>query len=365
MPPRARWVSFVVCILATCGFGCGKAVRPQNPRVPGANVQFVERDAPFIVDWEPQQIARLAAALRDQSSGTVVVAYRRNAIRLLPDCWVSGSYGRAATGLYTGMLQIRSSDVASVNVGVPAGALWQISTSAGIGHATLLNYRFVLVGRYDVGGSRRSASLLELQDRAPYACQGATHFVRAASTGAFERLSDAYGAAGMQASAPGVGAGVSGQSQQTIGASGGNYGRCAAVGNLNDAACAALLKIELSPLQPAMIPLRLSAFSVAGQLAPNLHFRFRGRKSYLVETPSFMTSSAVVNHVLAPAEITEDAPLLVDVVQTTSQGPAIIGSGQIAPADLRRGITSGGTFVIELRSPGIGPMGTAQMAFVR
>lgn len=344
--------------LAVAVMGCAGAVRPANPRIPGATVRFVERDAPFVVDWEPQQIANLSGALRDRA-GAVVVSFRRNAIRLLPDCGLSGAYAGFGVGMYTGTLQIRSSESAGMMVGLRADALQQISTSAHVGQGTLLDYRFVLVGRYDISGSRRTAGLLELQDRAPDACRGASHFVRAVYTGAFERMSDAYGAAGAQAAAFGVGAGASAQSQQTITAKGGDVEKCAQSGRLSSPSCSALLKIELAPLQPAVVALRLTAYQIAGQIAPNLRFRFRGKNGYQFETPSFMSAAAQATAQLATAEITDDAPLQVEALQQTEHGTSLVGSGQVTPAHLRQR-----SVPVELRGPPTGSaVGTVWLAW--
>ncbi len=323
----------------------------------------MDQNAPFIVEWEPQNIAAVAAAIRSPYIGAVVVAYRRNTIRLLQDCLVSGSYASSGTGTYTGMLQVRSSDAAYVTAGVQVGALQQISTSAAIAQSTLLTYRFVIVGHYDVTGSRPFAGLLDLRERAPDGCRGATHFVRGASTGAFERLSDAYGGAGVQASGPGVGAGIAGQSQQTIGARGGDYARCVGIGVPTAPECQAILKIELGPIQPARVALRLSGFSVNGQPAPNLRFRFRNKNHYMVDTPSFFVASALTDVTLNTAEIAEDAPIVVEAIQQSAQGAAIIGTGQVTPTDVRRAAMNRGPITIDLRNQPIGVIGTVQLAF--
>lgn len=325
-------------------------------------MRFVEQDAPFVVDWEPAQIATLAGTIRSSNVGAVVVSYHRGTIRLLPDCWVSGAYVGSNIGMYTGALQVRSSDSAYIMAGVRADALQQVSTSAHVGQGTVLDYRFVIVGRYDTSANRPAAGLLEIQERTTAACRGATHFVRAALTGAFERMSGAQGAAGGQASAFGVGAGASSQSQQTILAQGGDVGRCVQSGSASNAACSAFLKIELSPLQPAVVGLRLTAYQIAGQIAPNLRFRFRTQRGYLVETPSFATSSGLANLPLPTAEITEDTPLTVEALQQTPQGTAVIATGHITPALLRSALRTG-AFLVDLRTaPAAPPIGNLQLA---
>lgn len=350
----------VLCAASTVALGCTPPPRPAPPPPPPQPVRTIERDAPFIVDWEPKQVERLAAAVRSPNIGAVVVAYREDVIRLLPDCWISGVYAGTGVGTYTGTLQLRGAGSTRPAAELLPGAFQQVSTSGAIAEGALLAYRFVVVGRYDVSGSRRSAGLLELQERTPAACRDATHFVRAASTGAFERMTDPTEGMAPQAGAPR--AGVPGKTQATLPVQGGDFGRCVTTGSAADPACSAFLKIELTPLQPAIAALRLTAFSVNGQPEPNLRFRFRGRNDYLVDTPSFTVAAGFADVPLPPAEIGAEEPLLVEVIQQTPQGTSVVASGQITPADLRRGAANRGAFLVELRKqPSGGALGTVQL----
>ena len=351
-------------IAGALGFGalgCADAIPPPGPPPPEQPLRFVEPDAPFIVDWDPRQIATLAGAIQSPNVGAVLVSYLRGTIRLLPDCWVSGAYVGSATEMYTGALQVRSRESAYTTPGARPDALQQVSTSAQAGQTPLLDYRFVIVGRYDTSANRPAAGLLDLQERAPAACHGATHFVRAALTGAFERMTGA-GSPAVQPGAFGSGGPAPAQSQHTIPVQGGDVGRCVQSGSASNASCSAFLKIELSPLQPAVAALRLTAYTLPEQPTSSVSFRFSNQRGYRQETTPFATTSGFANLTLPQAEITEDTPLVVEALQQTPQGTAVIATGHITPALLRSALRTG-AFLVDLRTaPAAPPIGNLQLA---
>jgi hypothetical protein len=346
----------ILCCLGLGAAGCGDAPRRESPRVPPPVAQLVERDAPFIVDWDAAQIASLTSAIRSPNLGTVVVAYQHDTIRLLPDCSLSGGiYVPSGIGMYRGLLQVRPGDSPAAPAGVRPDALQQVSTSASVAPGTLLNYRIVVAGRHAVSGTRSSAKLLELSERVAGGCRGATHFVRAALTGAFELMKDIHDTVGAQA---GSGAAGSGQSQPARVAEAGDFARCLTAGTAADPACSAFVKIELSPLQPVRVDLRIVSFTPSGAVVPTLQLRFRGKNSYVSETRPITAAAAALDWVLPAVEIAEDAPLVVEVLQPTSGGAQVIASGEVTPAELRRAV-----FDVELRTPtGGGKLGKVQLA---
>ena len=105
---------------------------------------------------------------------------------------------------------------------------------------------------------------------------------------------------------------------------------------------------------------------MGGQYAPNLRFRFRGRNNYLVDTPSFAAATAAANVPLPAVEIAEDSPLLIEVVQQSGTGAAIVGTAQVTLADLRYGASHGGVVVVALHSQAVSsPIGNVQLALTR
>jgi hypothetical protein len=85
---------------------------------------------------------------------------------------------------------------------------------------------------------------------------------------------------------------------------------------------------------------------------------FRGKGDYRAGTTPYTTASAVANWVLPVAEITEEAPLIVEAIHGTKDGPKVLASGQVTPSDLRKAI-----FDIDLRNPtSNAKVGTLQLA---
>ena len=250
MPPRPQKSSVrgrtgrhpIACALSLWLAGCGAAPPSEEHRPPEPPpLQTVEQDAPFIVDWDPRQIASLTTALRTPNAGGVVVAYQRNVIRLLPDCHLAGAYVPSGIGMYRGILQVRRFDSPPRTATTRQDALQQISTSTNVPPGALLESRFVIVGRHYLSGNRPNATVKDLTSRTADGCRDATHFGRAALTGAFEHT----GAGG-----PAVPGAPPAPAPATL-PRGGDFTPCVMAGNAGTPACSAFLKIELTPVLPA------------------------------------------------------------------------------------------------------------------
>ncbi len=222
--------------------GCGSPpkVEPPPPAATPA-LQRVEEDAPFIVDWDARQAASLANALRTPNAGAVVVAYQRNVIRVLPDCHLAGAYVPSGIGMYRGMLQVRRFDAPVRSAATRQDALQQIATSTNVPAGAPLDYRFVVVGRHYLSGHPPDATLKDVTSRTAGGCRDATHFVRAALTGAFEHTVT-----------PTPGAPPPGDNGLVL--RGGDFTPCVMAGTASSAACSAFLKIELTALLPPPDP---------------------------------------------------------------------------------------------------------------
>ena len=232
----------IACALCLWLAGCSAAPPPEEARPPEPPpLQSVEQDAPFIVDWDAKQIASLTTALRTPTGGGVVVAYQRNVIRLLPDCHLAGAYVPSGIGMYRGIVQVRRFDSPARSAGTRQDALQQISTSTNVPPGALLESRFVIVGRHYLSGNRPNATVKDLTSRSADGCRDATHFVRAALTGAFEHT----GAGG-----PSVPGAPPATAPATLPRSG-DFTPCVMAGNAGTPACSAFLKVELTPLLPA------------------------------------------------------------------------------------------------------------------
>jgi hypothetical protein len=287
----------------------------------------VEQDAPFIVDWDAKQMASLTDALRSPNGGAVVVARQHDAIRVLTDCKLSGTYAPSTIGMYRGLLQVRPGDSAMPRSVARPDALQQISTAPNGGDRETVDYRFVVAGRHHLGSSRTSAGVLELAERTSDGCRGATHFVRAALNGAFEREGDPRVAA--------AGAGAKG-GQSGAPAHGGDFTQCLLAGNATSAACSAFVKIELVALSPARVSFQVVQLSLRDPAA-GAQLRFRSKDQIVAETQPSVTAGAV-GQVLPPVDVADDPPLLVEVVMPVRGRNEVVASGKITPADVRRAV---------------------------
>lgn len=340
--------------------GCGPAPGPAGPAAaePAKELRFVDPSAPFILDWPPSEVASLTAALRGPNIGAVIVAHQPPRVRVLPDCWVSAVYTGGTIGMFTGALQIRGIDPPPA-AAVRLDALQQVTASTDARQTMLLEYRFVIVGRVDTGATRPSASVLDIVERRAGACDGATHFVRAAALGAFERVIDPAAALAATMEPPGP------KKAPAYLDRGGDIAKCVAIGSATDPACAALLKIELAPLTAARVGLRLTAFSVPDRQGAKVHLRFRGSGGVLSETPPLAQTSGFTDWPLPGADVSGEAPIVVELIEESRPGGVVIASGEITPASIRRGAANRGAFNVDLAAaPGGKPVATAQLVNV-
>ena len=124
-----------------------------------------------MVDWKPEQRGDLEIAM---SEGVAVVAYDCSGMKLLKDCHLNGSYG------YLGMTRkeqvVRLSDSDEVRANLPLSG---VKLSAELKRGASLDVAMVMVGKRRT--TWREPTKTDLQGP----CDGATHFVRAATVGAF------------------------------------------------------------------------------------------------------------------------------------------------------------------------------------
>lgn len=246
--PRGRAsASVLVSAIGLACAACGSPP-PAATTTPAASappkLQVVEADAPFIVDWGSPDLASLAAAVRSPNAGGVVVSYQRNVMRILPDCHLAGAYVPSSIGMYRGLLQVRRADSMASAKGARVEALQQTATSENVAEGAANDYRFVIVGRHYLRGNRPDPTVRDLASRSNEGCRGATHYVRAALTGAFERT----GGGDPRAPLP-VGAPLPKDGKAPL--HGGDFTACMMAGTAATPACDAFVKIEIAPVLPA------------------------------------------------------------------------------------------------------------------
>jgi uncharacterized protein len=164
-------------MLASCGAGgVAEAVRPSDPTAKAAlgeaECRSVEQGGePLVVDWKAEQRSDLEVAMKD---GVAVVAYSCDAIKLLPDCHIDGSYG--FTGMTTREQVVRLENADEVRANLP---LTGVNLAAELQRGSTLDIAMVTVGKRRTTWSEPTA--LDLKGK----CDGATHYVRGATVGAF------------------------------------------------------------------------------------------------------------------------------------------------------------------------------------
>ena len=170
--------------IAGCGPGsAAQAVRPDAPTAAGALGeesagecrQVADSARPLVVDWKPDRRGDLEIAMKE---GVAVVAYDCTKLELLTDCRAEGSYG--FKGFILKQQLIRLADADEIKLNLPSlGAVIAAKIEGELSRGSSLDLATVLVGKRM--STRMSVAKPELQGR----CDGATHFVRGVSIGAF------------------------------------------------------------------------------------------------------------------------------------------------------------------------------------
>lgn len=208
---RAHKLSLVALpLLAACAAGgVGDAVRPTDPTLSGARGekkgschQVGSEGTPLVVDWQPEARGDLEVAMK---TGVAVVHYDCQAIQVLPDCHVDGAYGYVGTSKKEQLITLEDADEAAVNLPFSGAKI-----GASLKRGSALDIGLVMVGK-------RASSSLEI-DRSMLTgrCDGATHFVRAATVGAFAMKTSSAGQAKVAADVFGVGASAGSDSSKSV-----------------------------------------------------------------------------------------------------------------------------------------------------
>jgi TPR repeat protein len=245
----SRFVAFAVVAGVTlsmvgasaCGPKAGPGPNPPTP-INGLRADVVSTYAePLIVDWESDQRADLEALTR--KGGIAVVRYQKNAIKMLKDCSLEGGYGYVGVTPKEDIIRYDSMDEVAANLpgifaagGAQLGAEMQKGSTIDIG--------WVIVGKKTA--DRPLAKRSELKGE----CEGATHFVRGATIGAFAVQSGERSKVSTVASLFGAGGSFKTGSSKLVGKKDGELASCKASSTeapKPPEGCGALWKIELRP----------------------------------------------------------------------------------------------------------------------
>ncbi|MCC6216882.1 MAG: sel1 repeat family protein [Polyangiaceae bacterium] len=234
--------------LAACGAGAAaEAVRPPErsagaalgEQAPGCH--DVARGAePLVVDWRAEDRGDLEIAMKQ---GVAVVAYDCKGLRLLTECKLEGTYGYLGMTKREQVVRLSGADEVSANLPFSGGAV-----GGGVTRASTLDVAMILVGK------RRTTWVGPTRADLQGACEGATHWVRGATVGAFVLEQGSEARVRAAAEVFGAGAGGSSESSRQSRTQDGNPKAC---GDASPDAskpppqCAAPVRITLVPILAA------------------------------------------------------------------------------------------------------------------
>ena len=195
----------------------------------------------MVVDWSPEARGDLEVAMKE---GVAVLAYDCRSARLVPACSMAGTYGYIGTTRREKKIEMTSSDEVAANL--PVGGLsWLSDVGGKLGRERAVLAQLVMVGKRS--SARKQIARGELEG----GCADATHFVRAATVGAFAVAAGSKAELAAAATIMGKGAKAGSSSSTKIHAQDGELEACATStpdGKAPPAQCGAVVRIELEPL---------------------------------------------------------------------------------------------------------------------
>lgn len=249
-------IATVFCLLCLVP-ACGPPDPPDPPAPPGPTAaEVTNRTAvivvdgpgrPLIVDWKPEQRADLEVAMRD---GVSVVRYDGDELRLLTDCHINGEYG--FVGVTTKSEVVRLQNEQEIMANLPLAGPSLVARLGGeLRQGATVDVAMVIVGKTRT--TWISPTRADLQGQ----CDGATHFVRGATVGAFVMDSGSTQQARTVAEVFGFGASAGSATSSGIRNQDGSLQACEAAQPGTEAPpsqCAALIRLELNPIAETGTP---------------------------------------------------------------------------------------------------------------
>jgi TPR repeat protein len=234
-------------LLVSCGGAAAKAIQPEAPTAKtalegddssgGTCTAVADVGNPLIVDWRPDQRGDLEVAMKQ---GVVVAHYDCNTLKLLPSCRVEGTYGFMAVTKKEQIVRLLSADDAKINLPLNGASI-----GAEMKDGTALDIALIIVGQaVTTHGAVAPEHLVG-------DCKEATHFVRAATIGAFAM--DSSSAADIKTSAQifGIGGAAGSSSSKSLKSKDGEMDACAKAHADSKAPpdqCGAVLRLTLAAI---------------------------------------------------------------------------------------------------------------------
>jgi uncharacterized protein len=253
-PRLLRLGSSAIAVL--CGVsaaGCGPAPLPAQPESNVAqatgrtSVLVVDGPgSPLVVDWKAEQRVDLEVAMRQ---GVAVVAYDGNHLRLLGDCRIEGTYG--FFGVVTKEEVVRLTSADEINANLPlAGAGLSAQLGAELERGASLDVAMMIVGK------SRTTWISPTREDLKGDCEGATHFVRGATLGAFALDVGQKSSARSAAEIFGLGANAGSATTRAVANRDGALDACRTAEPRSEnppSQCGALIRLELNPIAKAAL----------------------------------------------------------------------------------------------------------------
>jgi len=250
-PTRTLLVRFVapMLLLAACGpGGAAQTVRPADPTAAGALKEGTCHDVsgggePLVVDWKPEQRGDLEIAMRE---GIAVVSYSCEGINLLKDCRIDGNYGYLGMTRKEQVVRLADSDEVRANLPLSGAKL-----GAEMKRGASLDVAMVMVGKQKTTWQTPSREDLK------GSCDGATHFVRGATVGAFVLETSTSGEAKAAAAFFGAETAGASSSKRQVQNKDGDLGACKSASPKSPGApdqCGAPIRLLLSPIAKSAEP---------------------------------------------------------------------------------------------------------------
>lgn len=228
-------------VCAACGPVAGEA-RPDGPTVAGAMGERCAKGGdpqPLVVDLGAAERADLEVAMRQ---GVAVVSYDCERLRVVANCTLDGRYDYIGVTPKDQELELADNDEIKANL--PAGII-AASVSGEVQRGAALKVKLSIVGK-------KMSTLTEgMRERLRGSCGGATHFVRAVTTGAFQVETETRAMAHGQAGALGATTESKGESVRKMHQADGDRASCATASASATAPpekCAAPLRLDLIAL---------------------------------------------------------------------------------------------------------------------
>lgn len=225
----------LVCSISACGSG---PKITETPTLSGADDQVatckVAKDPlnPMVVEWPGTSKVDLEAT---SQQNVVIVSYRGCALKVLTGCTAKGKYDFVATTPTRDEIVMGSSSELYASLPLGAAAL-----KGELESGSSLKLEYVAVGQ------RVAKAPTDLQGD----CEGATHFVRSITVGAYELDVQAATGAGVQAGVGSAGAGAKHEEALRRLRGAGDVSTCTA--SKAKGACGAVLQLGLVALPDAV-----------------------------------------------------------------------------------------------------------------